>query len=221
MYWSPESRWVILRAGSSILSKKNPLVLFFEEGHAWEGEEQTARAEIKVLTVQSASQEFLDVIHGWVRPLYKTLELNNGLWSSAGCLIFFFFVRFFPFLFFPPNLFSYFNTMLVFFIVNTRNCACTLHQQNILVNIFWHSEVICVKYWVSAFHSAGKSREMAGHWRGIDSWRMSLELHYQAWHQVCLNPSFHILWRGERERWVLSNHQVFKAPTSDGGSARA
>lgn len=28
---------------------------------------------------------------------------------------------------------------------------------------------------------------------------MSLELHYQAWHQVCLNPSFHILWRGERE----------------------
>lgn len=29
---------------------------------------------------------------------------------------------------------------------------------------------------------------------------MSLELHYKAWHQLCLNPSFHILWRGERER---------------------
>lgn len=28
---------------------------------------------------------------------------------------------------------------------------------------------------------------------------MSLELHYQAWHQVCLNPSSHILWRRERE----------------------
>lgn len=26
---------------------------------------------------------------------------------------------------------------------------------------------------------------------------MSLELHYKTWHQVCLNPSFHILWRRE------------------------
>lgn len=89
--------------------------------------------------------------------------------------------------------------MLVFFIVNTRSCVCTLRQQNILVNIFWHSEVICVKYWVSAFQSAGESREMAGHWRSIDFQHMSLELHYQAWHQVCLNPSFHILWTGERD----------------------
>lgn len=89
--------------------------------------------------------------------------------------------------------------MVVYFIANTRNCVCTLHQQNILVNVFWHSEVICVKYWVSAFHSAGRSKEMAGHWRSIDFQRMSLELHYKAWHQVCLNPSFHILWRRERD----------------------
>lgn len=124
----------------------------------------------------------------------KTLELNNRPWSSAGCWIF---VGFFYLVF--SLLRFFFSTMLVFFIVNTRSCACTLHQQNILVNIFWSSEVICVKYWVSAFHSAGESREMAAHWRSIDFQHMSLELHYQAWHQVCLNPSFHILWRGERE----------------------
>lgn len=139
-----------------------------------------------------ASQEFLDVIYGCVRPLYKKLELSNGLWISAGCLVF-------CWIFFPFCFLFFFNTMVVYFIANTRNCVCTLHQQNILVNVFWHSEVICVKYWVSAFHSAGRSKEMAGHWRSIDFQRMSLELHYKAWHQVCLNPSFHILWRRERD----------------------
>lgn len=41
---------------------------------------------------------------------------------------------------------------------------------------------------------------------------MSLELHYQAWHQVCLNPSFHILWRGEREMSAVKAGSVQSSP---------
>lgn len=162
------------------------------KGHDWGGEEQITCAEIKVLTssVRPAKNSLMSsmVVSGLCIK-HVNLAMNCGfqlgVWFFAG--------------FFSLSVFSFFNTVVVLFIANTRNCVCTLHQQNILVNIFWHSEVICVKYWVSAFHSAGKSKEMAGHWRSIDFQRMSLELHYKAWHQVCLNPSFHILWRRERD----------------------
>lgn len=214
----------VFRAGSSILWKKKPSVVILEarqsmscrKGHDWAGGEGRITNYMcwnkGTNRMNQGNEEFIHVIYGCVRPLHRTLDLSDGLWNSAGCLVWFvvcsFFFPFFcrlpplllpappssapPFFFCPPPFSwgppippsscppppSFFlatppplllgpNT-LVCFIANTRNWTCTLQQQNIFVNIFWHSEVICVKYWISAFHSSGKSKEMAGHWRIID-----------------------------------------------------
>lgn len=166
MYWPPESRWpVSFGPAAAFFKRKKPSVLFLEarqsmlcrKGHDWGLKKRTNYKCWNKGTnkINQATQEILDVVHGCVRPLCKTLELHSPSPRSAE--------------WFSLSFLSFFLThWCVFFIAHTRNWMCTLHQQNIFVNVFWHSEIICVKYWISAFHSTGKSKEMAGRWRSID-----------------------------------------------------